>query len=185
MLRVMKQKKHGQRSKRPTRAGGIETVCPRCRIEVVLEIKYPDAPKGSEQVECEVCGATLDVKYICSLEVDDVEVVETPVPEVNCPVCDLTIFLDGVEIDSETGSTELDCPGADEECGAELEVLWSDWGQETSVKVLSDPKKENDEEDEEDEDEDGDEEEDNEDDYDDDPDDDNRETDEDEDDEDP
>jgi hypothetical protein len=106
-----------------------------------LDIKYPDAPKGSEEVECQLCGATLDVKYVCSLEVDAVEVVDTPIPEVECPVCDQKITLDGVDIDSETGSTELDCPGSDEECGAELEVLWSDWGRETEVEVLSEPEK--------------------------------------------
>jgi ribosomal protein S27E len=142
----MKPKKHGQSSKRPTRSKGTETVCPRCRKKVILDIKYPDAPKGSEEVECQVCGATLDVKYICSLEVDDVEVVDTPIPEVECPVCDTTLTLDDADIDSETGSTELDCPGGDDECGAELEVLWKDWGRETEVEVLSEPEKEKEEE---------------------------------------
>lgn len=142
---VMKPKKHGQSSKRPTRSKGTETVCPRCRKAVILEIKYPEAPKGSEEVECQVCGAELDVKYTCSLEVNNVEVVDTPIPEVECPVCDTTLILDDVDIDSETGSTELDCPGGDDECGAELEVLWKDWGRETEVEVLSEPEKEREE----------------------------------------
>jgi len=138
----MQLRKPGRSSRTRARSKGTKIICPRCGAKFALKIEYPNAPKGSEEVECQKCHATLDVKYICTIEVDDVKVLDTPIPEVECPVCDTTLILDDVEIDSETGSTDLECPDDVEECGAELKILWSDWGRETEVEVRSEPEKE-------------------------------------------
>lgn|SRR6266850_1212356 len=55
-----------------------------------------------------------------------------PGAEYACPECDSSLELDGSDIDSEEGDIEVDCS----ECGASLQVSWSNWGEDAEAELL-------------------------------------------------
>lgn len=110
-----------------------DTNCPRCNEEIQVEIETLE--DGSQEIECETCGATLEISYTVSVEVD-ADISEVPAAEFVCPEDDNSMSID--DIDQEIGSQEVTCDG----CGAVLEVSWSNWGRDdVDVQVIQEGKK--------------------------------------------
>jgi ribosomal protein S27E len=118
-----------------------DTNCPRCDEEIQVEIETLE--DKSQEIECENCGATLEISYTVSVEVD-ADISEVPAAEFVCPEDDNSMSIDDIE--QEIGSQEVTCDA----CGAVLEVSWSNWGRD-DVDVQVTQEGEKDEEDDDDE----------------------------------
>lgn len=103
----------------------LEGECPVCEVQFSFDIDDPDA--GSQTYECG-CGASFDVSYSVSVEVDGIEVTGGVEAEFECPRCGAS---DSLEITEESGDEEQECG-----CGATLSVSWSSWGRETGAEVI-------------------------------------------------
>ena len=88
--------------------------------------------KGFLEIQCDICGATINVTYSVSIEIEDTDVVDAPLIEVECPECDVAMVLDAV--DEETGIEEIVCEN--NECGAQFAVEWSGWGLDINISLL-------------------------------------------------
>lgn len=108
------------------------------------EVEIEELEDGSVEVECSVCGATLEAGYTVSVEVsvDGVDVVDPPTAEGDCPDCGQSVEIE--EVSEESGEEERDCA----ECGAALVVRWSEWGQDVEVEIIDRGEVEEDEEEE-------------------------------------
>lgn len=105
-----------------------DTNCPRCNEEIQVEIETLE--DRSQEIECETCGAALEISYTVSVEVD-ADISEVPAAEFVCPEDDNSMSID--DIDQEIGRQEVTCDG----CGAVLEVSWSNWGRDdVDVQVI-------------------------------------------------
>ena len=110
-----------------------DTNCPRCNEKIQVEIEALE--DGSQEIECETCGATLEISYTVSVEID-ADLSEAPAAEFVCPEDDNSMSIDN--IDQEIGSQEVTCDG----CGAVLDVSWSNWGRDdVDVHVIQEGKK--------------------------------------------
>ncbi len=127
-----------------------EIECEFCGSKILVDIE--DVEDGSQEVECDVCGALFEVGYTVSIDVDSVEIIEGPSVEVECPKCGWTIIID---VNDESGSEKIEC----EKCSKELEIHWSEWGQNICAEVLEEDEDDEDEDDEDEDDEDEDDEE--------------------------
>ena len=114
--------------------------CPRCDADLSI-------PNESDLVECENCGASVEITISSTGKLTDVELKDVPNLTVTCPECNDDLTIDGDEIEEEGGSIEVTCG-----CKAQLEVSWTCWGDDYDVDVLE----EGDEEEEEDDDDDDD-----------------------------
>ncbi len=108
--------------------------CPRCKQSISLTTNEVIDLNGSETVDCERCGAELEVEYKGSIAVTKVEVISAPPLEFNCPQCSEGIKIYD-DVDSKTGSIEIDC----DNCSASIEVSWSDWGRDANAELLEEP----------------------------------------------
>lgn len=104
----------------------VECDCPVCDQSFTVEIEDPDA--GSQMYDCE-CGASLNISYTVSVEVDDVELSGGVSADFECPACGGS---ESLEITEESGDDETECG-----CGVSLSVSWSSWGRETRVEVTN------------------------------------------------
>ena len=108
----------------------IEVECPRgCGNTEFLSIDDLE-DEGTLEAECSSCDVQFDVTFSVEVTVDEVEITGATAED-SCPECFDSISL---EIASESGSEEVECDN--DECGAHLEVEWSDWGQQTEVLLL-------------------------------------------------
>ena len=108
----------------------VEVECPRCHNVDRWEIE--DLEGHSQNGDCPSCGLSLEITYTVDIVVDDVEVAHPPTLAVECPECGGTLSVD---ISEESGSEEIAC----DNCGARLEVQWSDWGADVQVEVVERP----------------------------------------------
>ena len=118
----------------------IEIECPHCDNTISVEIE--ECEDGSQEVECDNCGASLEITYSISVEVGDVEIIEVPPSDIEfeCPECGCSMTM-GIE--EESGSEQTECENDD--CRSLLEVTWSDGGEIIDVEVLEKPEMEDEE----------------------------------------
>ncbi|MCP4658488.1 MAG: hypothetical protein GY856_24005 [bacterium] len=108
-----------------------EVTCPRCNSSMIVD--NMDEESGAQDVACEGCGAVLEVGWSDQGASTEVEIIERPPVEFDCPVCDESQAFEGV--DEESGTVELEC----DTCGAVLEVEWRNWVESLDVDVLEKP----------------------------------------------
>ncbi len=107
--------------------------CPRCGNSLIIEDdSYSD---GTQEFECDSCGAMIEVSYSISIEVDDVDITNAPPVEFECPECGESKTFDG--IDEKSGSEDYECDG----CEAILSGEWRDWGEHVHVEVVEKPER--------------------------------------------
>jgi hypothetical protein len=108
----------------------IEVECPSgCGNTESVWIDDPEED-GTLEAECSQCDVQFDVTYSVAITVDEVQITRATAED-SCPECFDSISL---EIASESGSEEIECDN--DECGAHLELEWSDWGRQTEVLLL-------------------------------------------------
>lgn len=109
----------------------VEVTCPRCNSEIIVDDLEEE--NGTQDIDCQVCGAVLELTWSDQGMDTEVDVLETPPVEYDCPVCEETQALEGVE--EESGTAEIEC----DTCGAILEVGWRDWTEISDIDVLEEP----------------------------------------------
>ncbi len=108
-----------------------EVTCPRCNSSMIADVVKEES--GTEDIDCEVCGAVLELSWSDQGMDTEVDLLETPPVEYECPVCEEAQALEGVE--EENGTAEIEC----DTCGAVLEIGWRDWTEPSEVDVLEKP----------------------------------------------
>jgi len=104
-----------------------EIECPVCGEAVPVEIEDVEDTLNSE---CVNCGASLEISYTVSIEIDDVSVIEASPVSFDCPKCDNSLELSGIS--EESGSEEIEC----DSCHSLLDLSWNDWGEDIDIVVL-------------------------------------------------
>ncbi len=106
--------------------------CPRCGE--TMSVEFNDLEDDFLDVECDGCGARLGINYTATIELEDIEVLSVPIiANIICSYCNTD--NDFEEIEEKAGSEQFEC----ENCGALLEVNWTDWGEKVSVDLLEEP----------------------------------------------
>ncbi|KYK33278.1 MAG: hypothetical protein AYK19_14120 [Theionarchaea archaeon DG-70-1] len=108
----------------------VKFECPRDSHDLEIDI---GEKSGSDEIECDGCGAYLKVTWSDWGEDIEVEVLSVCPIEFECPKCDCDLEIKDIE--EESGSSEIECDG----CGMHLEVVWSYWGGYFELEILEVP----------------------------------------------
>jgi len=120
----------------------------------LASIKHIDCPKGSEELECSECRASLEFSYETAVEIKEVIFIDLPKTKLkkpydelsrevlerkdasatkkNCPVCRKVVPVAVIEFaDLPKGNDIVNCPT----CNADLEVYYKASFQVTEIEV--------------------------------------------------
>jgi transcription elongation factor Elf1 len=105
--------------------------CPACGETASMDAN--DLTDNPATVECESCGASLEVPYsVTGISIDEggVEISRVPAVNFDCPECGSDLEIN--DITTEEGSESVEC----DSCKSTIDVKWSDWGKQTVTTAI-------------------------------------------------